>query len=111
MIQNALSKGARLSKTCLGRALHVDGINSTDHTAEVVGYWQRYTISADFSSAASYLSRYTGTDAENPGRPEIEHFGNCLRRPGRHARPGQVMAHMHGQVLLDLSGKPDPDLQ
>ena len=56
---------------------NVDGINSTDHTAEVVGYWQRYTISADFSSAASYLSRYTGTDAENPGRPEIEHFGNC----------------------------------
>jgi hypothetical protein len=23
----------------------------------------------------------------------------------------QVMAHMHGQVPLDLSGKPDPDLQ
>jgi hypothetical protein len=56
---------------------------------------------------------YTGTDSENPARPEIEHFGNCdvcgalvdMRDLA------QVMAHMHGRVPLDLTGKPDPDLQ
>jgi hypothetical protein len=42
---------------------------------------------------------YTGTDSENPDRPEIEHFGNCdvcgalvdMRDLA------QVMAHLHGR--------------
>jgi hypothetical protein len=51
---------------------------------------------------------YTGTDSESPERPE--HFGNC---PTCGALvdmrdPAQVMAHMHGQKPLDLTGKPDP---
>jgi hypothetical protein len=56
---------------------------------------------------------YTGTDSEDPRRPEIEHFGNCpvcgalldMRDLG------QIIEHMHGHVPLDLTGKPDPDLQ
>jgi hypothetical protein len=48
-----------------------------------------------------------------PERPEIEHFGNC---PTCGALVdmrdlAQVFAHMHGQVPLDLTGQPDPDLQ
>jgi hypothetical protein len=54
-----------------------------------------------------------GVDSENPDRPEIEHFGNCpicgalvdMRDLG------QVMAHMHGQIPLDLTGQPDADVQ
>ena len=53
-----------------------------------------------------------GIDEDNPDRPEIEHFGmRCLRRAGRHARRAQVMAHMDGRELIDLIGKPDPDVQ
>ena len=56
---------------------------------------------------------YTGADSENTDRPEIEHFGNCdvcgalvdMRDLA------QVMAHMHGREPLDLTDKPDPDLQ
>ena len=56
---------------------------------------------------------YTVIDVENPERPEIEHFGNCdvcgalvdMRDLV------QVMAHMHGREPLDLTGKPDPNLQ
>ena len=59
------------------------------------------------------IQNYIGTDSENPDRPEIEHFGNCdvcgalidMRDLA------QVMAHMHGREPLDLTGKPDPDLQ
>jgi hypothetical protein len=59
------------------------------------------------------IQNYTGTDSENPNRPEIEHFGNCdvcgalvdMRDLA------QVMAHMHGVEPLDLTGLPDPDLQ
>jgi hypothetical protein len=48
-----------------------------------------------------------------PERPEIEHFGNC---PTCGALVdmrdlAQVFAHMHGQVPLDLTGRPDPELQ
>jgi hypothetical protein len=54
-----------------------------------------------------------GVDSENPGRPESEHFGNC---PVCGALVdmrdlAQVMAHMHGQVPLDLTGLPDPEVQ
>jgi hypothetical protein len=46
-----------------------------------------------------------------PERPEIEHFGNC---PTCGALVdmrdlAQVFAHMHGQVPLDLTGRPDPN--
>jgi hypothetical protein len=46
-----------------------------------------------------------------PERPEIEHYGNC---PTCGALVdmrdlAQVMAHMHGQVPLDLTGQPDPE--
>jgi hypothetical protein len=59
------------------------------------------------------IPTYTGTDSENPERPEIEHFGNCdvcgalidMRDLA------QVMAHTHGRQPIDLTGKPDPDLQ
>jgi hypothetical protein len=59
------------------------------------------------------IQNYTGTDSENPDRPEIEHFGNCdvcgalidMRDLA------QVMAHMHGREPLDLTGQPDPDVQ
>ena len=59
------------------------------------------------------IPTYTGTDSENPERPEIEHFGNC---PVCGALVdmrdlAQVFAHMHGQVPLDLTGRPDPELQ
>jgi hypothetical protein len=59
------------------------------------------------------IPTYTGTDSESPDRPEIEHLGNC---PTCGALVdmrdlAQVFAHMHGQVPLDLSDKPDPDLQ
>ena len=59
------------------------------------------------------IPRYTGTDSENPERPELEHFGNCsicgalidMRDLA------QVMAHMHGAEPIDLTDQPDPDLQ
>jgi hypothetical protein len=59
------------------------------------------------------IQNYTGTDSENPERPEIELFGNCdvcgalvdMRDMA------QVMAHMHGRVPLDLTGLPDPEMQ
>lgn len=59
------------------------------------------------------IPSYTGVDSESPGRPQIEHFGNC---PVCGALVdmrdlGQVMEHMHGQVPLDLTGQPDPDVQ
>jgi hypothetical protein len=59
------------------------------------------------------IPSYTGTDSESPERPEIEQFGNC---PVCGALVdmrdlAQVMAHMHGQVPPDLTGKLDPDLQ
>jgi hypothetical protein len=43
----------------------------------------------------------------------LEHLGNC---PTCGALVdmrdlAQVFAHMHGQVPLDLTGQPDPDLQ
>src|SRR5712671_4845749 len=55
------------------------------------------------------IPSYTGTDSESPGRPEIEHFGNCpfcgtlvdMRDLA------QVFAHMHDQQPLDLTGRPD----
>ncbi|XSC42761.1 hypothetical protein ACF1BQ_031555 [Bradyrhizobium sp. RDT10] len=59
------------------------------------------------------MPRYTGVDMDDPNRPEIEHFGNC---PVCGALVdmrdlGQVMAHMHGEQPLDLTGKPKPDEQ
>jgi hypothetical protein len=59
------------------------------------------------------MQNSTGTDSEKPDRPEIEHFGTCdvcgvlvdMRDLA------QVMAHMHGREPLDLTDKPDPDLQ
>jgi hypothetical protein len=51
------------------------------------------------------IPRYTGTDVENPSRPEIEHFGNCdICGPLVDKRDlGQVMAHMHGREATDLT--------
>jgi hypothetical protein len=43
------------------------------------------------------IQNYTGTDSENPNRPEIEHFGNC-----------DVCGAL--VEMRDLA-KPDPDLQ
>jgi hypothetical protein len=55
----------------------------------------------------------TGTDGESPGRPEIDHFGNCpfcgILVDMRDL--AQVFAHMHDQQPLDLTGRPDPDEQ
>ena len=59
------------------------------------------------------IQNYTGTDSENPERPEIEHFGNCdvcgalvdMRDMA------QVMTHMHERVPLDLTDLPDPEMQ
>jgi len=59
------------------------------------------------------IPTYTGTDSENPERPEIEHFGNCpicgalvdMRNLA------QVMAHTRGQVPLVLTDLPDPEVQ
>ncbi|WP_213290086.1 hypothetical protein [Bradyrhizobium sp. sGM-13] len=67
---------------------------------------------ADVESSQQ-LPRYTGVDMEDPNRPEIEHFGNC---PVCGALVdmrdlGQVMAHMHGEQPLDLTGKPKSDEQ
>jgi hypothetical protein len=48
-----------------------------------------------------------------PERPEIEHFGNypvCGALVDMRDL-AQVFAHMHGQVPLDLTGRPDPELQ
>jgi hypothetical protein len=54
-----------------------------------------------------------GVDGENPDRPEIEHFGNCdvCCAPVDMRDLAQVMTHMHGREPIDLTGKPDPDLQ
>jgi hypothetical protein len=59
------------------------------------------------------ISRYTGADSEAPERPEVKHLGN-YRVCGALVDMcdlAQVLAHMHGQVPLDLTGQPDPDLQ
>jgi hypothetical protein len=49
----------------------------------------------------------------NPDRPEIEHFGNCdVCGALVDVRDlAQVMAHMHGREPLDLTNRPDPDVQ
>jgi hypothetical protein len=48
-----------------------------------------------------------------PERPEIEDFGNCAFCGALVDMRdlAQVMAHMHGQVPLDLTGQPDPESQ
>jgi hypothetical protein len=59
------------------------------------------------------LPSYTGVDSENPGRPEIEHYGNCPvcgALVDMRDLP-QVFAHMHGQLPLVLTGRPDPEAQ
>jgi hypothetical protein len=67
-----------------------------------------FTRVADQFWPMAKIPSYTGTDSENPERPEIEHYGNC---PDCGALVDmrdlvQVMAHMHGEVPLVLA---DPD--
>lgn len=59
------------------------------------------------------IPSYTGTDSENPERPEIEHFWNCSIYGALVDMRGlaQVMAHMHGREPIVLADKPDSDLQ
>jgi hypothetical protein len=49
------------------------------------------------------LPSYAGVDSENPGRPEIEHYGNCP--------VCGALVDMHGQVPLVLTDRPDPEVQ
>jgi hypothetical protein len=64
-------------------------------------------------AASDRCRRYNSADSENPERPEIEHFGNCsICGALVDVRAlAQVMARMHVVLPIDLTGKPDPDLQ
>jgi hypothetical protein len=59
-------------------------------------------------AAVMKIPGYTGHDANNPDRPEIDPFGNC---PVCGALVdmrdlGQVLAHMHGQEIEELNAPP-----
>jgi hypothetical protein len=59
------------------------------------------------------IPRYSGRDADNPDRPEIEHFANCPHCGAliELGDLGQVLNHLDGEVPEDRSGMPDPPPQ
>jgi hypothetical protein len=74
---------------------------------------QKYRTARTISDATKPRISLSLRHSESPGRPEIEHFGNCpfcgtlvdMRDLA------QVFAHMHDQQPLDLTSRPDPDEQ